>query len=434
MSDNQRKKVILFTAALGYGGSEGAFMRLAEFLRPKFDVKIVLMSQDYSSQHYRLVRSSSDIPRVVISSSRSFNGGIFGKVRRWLDMLRQIRQLKASSDVAISFLSGPNLLNALSRTRCTTIVSERGSKVFHQGIGWPSKFIWTRFLDPITYGLSDLVVPASEGYASEVRSIAYARSRGKIRSIEGGVCVRGIQASSVAAGDADIVRYCERPTLVFCGRLDRGKGLDLIIPAFGKVRRKLPRAQLLVIGDGPMLEEIKRICAREGLSYSTSGKDASDSSVFLAGYRANPARHFKYCTALVFPSLHEGLPNVLIEALASGARVLASDCPWGTRAILGCPPDSAAEYGTAEPVELRFGLLLPLPSTDSGLIHWERSMFRALAEPTARLNSETSISAVSRFDMGVVGPQWLDAIQEATLRRISRVSGPARMLKRTGHK
>jgi glycosyltransferase involved in cell wall biosynthesis len=58
----------------------------------------------------------------------------------------------------------------------------------------------------------------------------------------------------------------------------------------------------------------------------------------LVGFQPNPYPYFKHADLFVLPSRFEGLPLVVLEALAVGTRVVASDCPGGLREILGdCP-------------------------------------------------------------------------------------------------
>ena len=113
------------------------------------------------------------------------------------------------------------------------------------------------------------------------------------------------------------------PYLVAAGRVCRQKGFDLLIEAMPAVLRRFPDAQLFILGEGPLEEELKEQAQNLGLQ---------DKIIFL-GFQANPWLYLKHADAFILPSRYEGLPNVLLEALALGTPVVVSDCPGGIREI-----------------------------------------------------------------------------------------------------
>lgn len=398
----------MFTASLGYGGSESDFLRLASYLSQRMDVTIALMASDYGSEDYKNDQSKTEFPVVLLSEGHIGRLTLLTKLIRWWRMLRRLRMLKLKYDATISFLSGPNLLNALAGRPENTIVSERGSKLHHVGISPISKLLWLRVLDPLTYRLSRYIVPASKDYAREISMIAGPRLAHKIVPIEGGINARDLINKTMAMPDSDIAGFCNAPTAVFCSRLDNGKGIDLLIPIFARVWRHNPSVRLLIIGDGPMLSILLGLCATEGLSVTTVGDP--DAVVFLAGYRVDPVRHFRLCRVFCFPSLHEGLPNALIEGVASGVPVLASDCPWGPRSILTGSEDLEALSKCKPPVKLAHGTLMPMPNTLDGAKVWEAALASALVCAPISRSYASRLAAIARFDIEVTGLQWFNLI------------------------
>jgi glycosyltransferase involved in cell wall biosynthesis len=408
MKINRKIRVLMFTTSLGYGGSESDFLRLASYLSRRMDVTIVLMASNYGGQDYKNTQSNTDIPIVLLNDEHFGRRTILTKLIRWWRMLRRLRMLKLKHDATISFLSGPNLLNALAGRPETTIVSERGSKLHHVGITPMNKWLWLHLLDPLTYTLSRFIVPVSRDYAKEVYMIAGPRLTHKIVPIEGSINTIDLINKTTAATDSDISSFCVAPTAVFCGRLDDGKGIDLLIPIFARVWRHNPAVRLLIIGDGPLLSTLIDICVKEGLSVTNVGDP--EAVVFLAGYRVDPVRHFHLCRVFCFPSLHEGLPNALIEGVASGIPVLAADCPWGPRSILTGQDDTEALCKSKPPVKLANGTLLPMPNTSEGAKKWELALKLALAHAPTSRSSAARLAAVARFDIEVTGLQWADLI------------------------
>ena len=100
---------------LGYGGAEGSYLRLAGFLSRYFDVTIALMARDYGSSDYSACsvgdRSAGGACSTMNVPSEA---GLLSKALRWWRMVRRLRKLKCEYDVTISFMSGPNFLNALA--------------------------------------------------------------------------------------------------------------------------------------------------------------------------------------------------------------------------------------------------------------------------------------------------------------------------------
>jgi glycosyltransferase involved in cell wall biosynthesis len=117
------------------------------------------------------------------------------------------------------------------------------------------------------------------------------------------------------------------PHLVAVGRLWRQKGFDLLLDALAQVRKAIP-ARLTILGEGPLEADLKAQAQKLGLL----------DSVRFAGFQTNPYPFFKHADLFVLSSRYEGLPLVVLEALALGKPVVAMDCPGGAREILeGCP-------------------------------------------------------------------------------------------------
>ena len=110
---------------------------------------------------------------------------------------------------------------------------------------------------------------------------------------------------------------------VFVGRLTEQKNPALLLAAFALLDDAL-QARLIVVGDGPLLDELRAQASRLAIR----------SRVIFCGFQANPLPWIKHANCLVLTSRYEGFANVLIEALACGTPVVATDCPHGPREAL----------------------------------------------------------------------------------------------------
>jgi glycosyltransferase involved in cell wall biosynthesis len=105
--------------------------------------------------------------------------------------------------------------------------------------------------------------------------------------------------------------------LLFVGRLAPGKGLRELILAFKLVVTRAPGARLSIIGDGPLRDMTAALIRKNGL----------EDHVNLIGHvnsREEIRAHYRRAWGLIMPSLHEGLPGVLLEAMACGTPVIAT--------------------------------------------------------------------------------------------------------------
>jgi glycosyltransferase involved in cell wall biosynthesis len=115
----------------------------------------------------------------------------------------------------------------------------------------------------------------------------------------------------------------EAPLIVSAGRLEPQKDFGTLLRAFASVRSHR-RCHLAILGRGSQLLRLQQYA---------NDLDITESVVF-AGYVENPYAWMARCKVLVLSSVHEGCPNVLLEGLACGCSVVATDAPGDARFLL----------------------------------------------------------------------------------------------------
>jgi glycosyltransferase involved in cell wall biosynthesis len=114
------------------------------------------------------------------------------------------------------------------------------------------------------------------------------------------------------------------PVVIAAGRFTHQKGFDLLVSAFEQVAASRPGWELRIFGDGPRQEALERQIAGAGLA----------GRVKLMGRTSQLPAELAKASIYALSSRFEGLPMVLIEALAAGLPAVGFDCPRGPRDVL----------------------------------------------------------------------------------------------------
>jgi glycosyltransferase involved in cell wall biosynthesis len=115
-----------------------------------------------------------------------------------------------------------------------------------------------------------------------------------------------------------------RRAIVHVGRLDSQKGLDWLLAILPGIFAKLPEHDLVLAGEGPARVSLQDQTARLGLA----------KRVHFLGIRTDVPEILAASDLLVLPSRWEGMPNAVLEAMAAGKPVVATDVE-GVRELLG---------------------------------------------------------------------------------------------------
>lgn len=176
-------------------------------------------------------------------------------------------------------------------------------------------------LDRRVFRFFDAVVPLSPALHAELGRFAGSR----LRYIQNGVDISEIDADPSPAPESAEWRRNGELVIGYIGQLITRKGIETLLRSFARLPRG--RARLVLVGEGPQRMEFEAL-ARE--------LSIADHCQFL-GYRKDRLSLLRGFDVFVLPSLLEGIPRCLMEAMAAGIPVIASDIP-GCRDLI--EPDS----------------------------------------------------------------------------------------------
>jgi len=196
-----------------------------------------------------------------------------------------------------------------------------------------------RVLPPLVrwaYPRADAVVAVSEGVRRDLLHLVGAGLQARLHTIANPVL-------DAAPGADDHLATPPHPWLLepslrvvlSVSRLSPEKDIPMLLQAFAQLHRQRPQTRLLIAGDGPERAALQAAVDALGLGAVAQ----------LAGRVQSPQGWMRRAAVLALASQYEGFGNVLVEALASGCAVVATDCPVGPREIL-----DGGRWGTLVPV------------------------------------------------------------------------------------
>lgn len=308
-------KFVFVLTNLAGGGAEKAIVKLAGGLAAKgHEIEIALLEE-------RTEHAPPQGVRVAALTAKAPKGWL-GK-RRLARRLR--RHLSAPWDLLVStlpFADEVTALAALPRHWCR-IANTLSSEVAKLAADDPSKARRRLARYRRLYGKRPLIA-VSSGVADDLRNGIGVD--GPIQTIPNPFDFGAMrQAAALAAPGLP-----SRPYVVHVGRFAAQKRHDLLLDAWAQTVDD----HLLVL-----------LCAPEPQLQAMIRSRGLEDRVFIAGFQANPYPWIASGDLLVLCSDHEGLPNVLIEALACGTPVVSTDCPSGPREILAGVPQCLVPCG-----------------------------------------------------------------------------------------
>jgi glycosyltransferase involved in cell wall biosynthesis len=327
---SRSEKVLLLLPSLAGGGSQRVFSILLRHLdRARFEPHLALLQ----AQGPFLKDIPSDVTVHELKASRARYA-----IPRIVKVVKQVRPR-----TVLSTLGHMNLALTIAKP-----LLPRGTRLVVRETADPRMFladstsyrrIWAG-LYRMFYRRADRIVCLSDAMVEDM-AVNFKLPPQKLVRIYNPVDVTNVRELA----ERGVNPYAGAgPHLVAAGRLSREKGFDLLLAAMPAVRKRFPQAILTILGEGPLGGELAAQAQRLGVS----------EAVRFAGFLENPWLYFRHSSVFVLPSRYEGLPNVVLEALAVQVPVVVADCPGAIRELAAAdaglvvvPPESPEELAAA---------------------------------------------------------------------------------------
>jgi exopolysaccharide biosynthesis WecB/TagA/CpsF family protein len=303
--------VAFYMQDLSSGGVERMRLMLIGTLRRK-GLRITLVLAVKSGPLLSLLPAGLDV--VGLGQQRT--------IHTVASLIRFLREQKP--DILVSSLDHNNiaamLACRLSGGSTRLVICQHNALSAERILGWKYRLVpWAyHFLQR----QADGIVAVSQGVADDLSAIA-GIARRKISVIYNPVIDQGFWERANRAAPHHWLAQKDRPVFVFVGRLTAQKDLFTLFAAM-KIVLQHSSVRLIVLGEGEDEPALRR--------YANAA--AIEQAIAFVGFQANPLPWIKHADALVLSSRYEGLGNVIVEALACGTSVIATNCPHGPAEVL----------------------------------------------------------------------------------------------------
>jgi glycosyltransferase involved in cell wall biosynthesis len=303
-------KLVLVIPSLDGGGAERVMTALANaWVNDGHTVTLVTLAAGLDDK-YKLDAAVRRVALDVTGRSATAVDAIGHNLTRIRALRREINL--AEPDAVVSFLTRTNVLVliAAGKLRGRVIVSERSAP----GARWVGG-VWRALARPL-YRRAAAVVAQTRRCADQLEALVGCA----VEVIPNPVAPASEcdSATGAPAGDSD------GKTVLAAGRLVPKKGFDLLIAAFAQVAQRHPGWRLEIVGEGRLRKTLER----------TIGDHRLADRITLPGFNNNVRERMRRADLFVLPSLIEGFPNALMEAMAEGKACISFDCEMGPRELI----------------------------------------------------------------------------------------------------
>ena len=327
------KKIVLYIDSMNRGGAQRVMINLATYLAND-GIKTILVTDFPSDGRNSQYNVPDQIERRYLSNSS--HGNIIYKNLVRIKRLRKIVKNELP-DVVLSFLGRPNI---------TMLLATNGLQV--------RKVISVRNDPNREYGGSRIKQKMIGSFFKKTDGVVF-QTRDAEKYFPKAVQLKSTIILNPVDEKFFLIDRCSlTQNIISVGRIEKQKNHKLLINAFSKVKDIIPNQNLLILGDGSLRCELENYVKKINLS----------GRVIFKGNVHNVEDELKKASLFVLSSDWEGLPNVLMEAMAVGVPVISTDCPCGGPKMLIRSEDEGLIVPCGNECELASAILKIISSKD----------------------------------------------------------------------
>lgn len=338
-------RIALTITELYPGGAEKCFVNLTQFLKDRgHAVSVWQLWPDTPIEHRQFVEQL-EANGISVASGGAARAKDFPFTARWLR--KELRDFKP--DVIQSFLFHANVASAFAAPKSVPLFG--GARV--------SQPEWSRrLLQRWAARRMNKLICVSESVAEHCEKIEKI-PREKLHIIPNGI--RPWKPDSTGCDWTELGLPSDSKVVLFVGRLTRQKGILELLEHGCPFLKKLPEHRLVIMGDGVLRAEVE-----------SAIKDTDHvERIHLVGWNQNPQSWMEQASCLVLPAGYEGMPNVVLEAMAAARPVVSFDVD-GVRELLGSEPAGEMQIASAGDLNELNDKLVHLLSDNAGIAECSR--------------------------------------------------------------
>lgn len=364
-----RERILCFLPDLDGGGAQRTMVNLVNAF-PAVGIEPILVTARGNGEALQWIADSSVVHDLGANRTLRAAGSLLGAISRF------------RPDMLFSTMVDANILaSAVVRAMRQTlpvVLRETNSHRARGDLGFMRKRLvgWT-------YRRADAVVALSCGVRRELIEDLHLNPE-RVVTLPNPVEVSSMVQAAAAARNQSRPVAGDGPLLVAIGRLTRQKGFDILIEAFAGLRNQ--SARLAILGIGPDKECLRNQARRLNVADRIS----------FPGFVARPVEWLAHADLFILPSRWEGFGHVIVEAMAAGVPVVATDCPHGPRDIV---------------ISGKNGVLIGLGDDLSNRMRDQ--IDKLLAEPSSRrVLKAAALQSAYAYEAATVAARYADLFQQ----------------------
>ncbi|MDR9793251.1 glycosyltransferase [Aeribacillus pallidus] len=305
-------KLMLLAPSLRGGGSERVMLNLIQ----NFDRRVLDL-------YFVLVKKEGPYEKEIPNDVQVFDLNCRRTLKAWRSLIKCIDVIKP--DVILSTASQLNILLLMIKPlipKKIKIIIREGS-IPSENIQ-SNRILW-RYLYRKYYNQADVIICQSSFMKKDLLD-NFKIDREKVKQIYNPVNFENINML-IKGKKNPYLNYnnnLQCINILTVGRLSSEKGHRELIKSIPLLKMKRSNVNLFILGEGPLKNELFSLVRELNL----------EDCVHFVGFQENPFVWMKYADLFILPSKYEGLPNVLLEAIACQVPVIVTNHPGGTKEIM----------------------------------------------------------------------------------------------------